>query len=106
MEAVLVTHEVVLEAAVVGCEDEDRLVKPMAYVVLKPGRRASGELLEELKQHAKSRLAPFKYPRWVEFIEELPKTAPGRSSASRCVPEGRPGRRVLRNDPFAVRPGS
>jgi benzoate-CoA ligase len=78
VEAALVTHEAVLEAAVVGREDEDRLVKPMAYVVLKPGHRASAALLEELKQHTKSRLAPFKYPRWMEFIEELPKTATGK----------------------------
>jgi benzoate-CoA ligase len=78
VEAALVTHEAVLEAAVVGREDEDRLVKPMAYVVLKPGHRPSKALLDELKQHAKSRLAPFKYPRWMEFIEELPKTATGK----------------------------
>ena len=52
VEAALTTHPAVLEAAVIGREDEERLVKPMAYVVLKPGRQASGELLEELKQHA------------------------------------------------------
>ena len=78
VEAALITHEAVLEAAVVGREDEDQLVKPMAYVVLKPGHQGSSDLLEELKQHVKSRLAPFKYPRWVEFIPELPKTATGK----------------------------
>ncbi len=62
----------------VGREDEERLVKPMAYVVLKPGERASPELGEELKRHVKARLAPFKYPRYVEFVEELPKTATGK----------------------------
>jgi len=78
VESALVGHESVLEAAVVGREDDDRLVKPMAYVVLKPGLSASAELAEALKQHVKSRLAPFKYPRWVEFIDELPKTATGK----------------------------
>jgi benzoate-CoA ligase len=78
VESALVTHEAVLEAAVVGREDEDRLVKPLAYVVLKPGHSASGDLADELKRHVKSRLAPYKYPRFVEFIDELPKTATGK----------------------------
>jgi benzoate-CoA ligase len=78
VESALITHEAVLEAAVVGREDHDRLVKPMAYVVLKPGRGAAPELAAELQQHVKTRLAPFKYPRWVEFIDELPKTATGK----------------------------
>ena len=90
VEAALVTHEAVLEAAVVGREDEDRLVKPMAYVVLKPGRRASAELLEELKQHTRSRLAPFKYPRWMEFIDELPKTATGKIQRFKMRGRGAP----------------
>jgi benzoate-CoA ligase len=50
----------------------------MAYVVLKPGRGATPALAAELQQHVKARLAPFKYPRWVEFIDELPKTATGK----------------------------
>jgi benzoate-CoA ligase len=78
VESALVGHEAVLEAAVVGREDDDRLVKAMAYVVLKPGLSGSPELAESLKQHVKTRLAPFKYPRWVEFIDELPKTATGK----------------------------
>ncbi|MGH8750498.1 MAG: AMP-binding enzyme, partial [Burkholderiales bacterium] len=73
-----ITHEAVLEAAVVAKEDEEKLVKPMAFVVLKPGRAASTQLAEELKQHVKSRLAPYKYPRWIEFASELPKTATGK----------------------------
>ncbi|HYA66055.1 MAG TPA: benzoate-CoA ligase family protein [Burkholderiaceae bacterium] len=78
VEAALVTHDAVLEAAVVGREDEDRLIKPVAYVVLKAGHLASVALAEELKQHVKARLAAFKYPRWIEFIDELPKTATGK----------------------------
>jgi benzoate-CoA ligase len=75
VEAALASHDAVLEAAVVGAEDAERLVKPKAYVVLKPGRRASDE---ELKLHVKARLAPYKYPRWIEFVPELPKTATGK----------------------------
>jgi benzoate-CoA ligase len=75
VEAALMTHEAVLEAAVVGEEDETRLVKPKAFVVLKPG--AAGDI-ETLQRHVKNRLAPYKYPRWIEFIDELPKTATGK----------------------------
>nr|MDP2191059.1 benzoate-CoA ligase family protein [Rhodoferax sp.] len=78
VEAALMTHEAVLEAAVVGKTDEARLVKPKAYVVLKQGVAASPELDESLKLHVKSRLAPYKYPRWIEFVSELPKTATGK----------------------------
>jgi benzoate-CoA ligase len=78
VESALVTHESVLEAAVIGREDADRLVKPMAYVVLKPGRQRSDALADELRQHVKLHLAPYKFPRWVEFLDELPKTATGK----------------------------
>lgn len=78
VEAALMTHEAVLEAAVVGHADEHDLVKPKAYVVLKPGRNPSPELAEALQQHVKGKLAPYKYPRWIEFIRELPKTATGK----------------------------
>jgi benzoate-CoA ligase len=75
VEAALVSHEAVLEAAVVGKEDEQKLVKPKAFVVLKPGKQAS---TEELQAYVKSKLAPYKYPRWIEFAAELPKTATGK----------------------------
>ena len=75
VEAALVSHAAVLEAAVIGKEDEQKLVKPKAYVVLKPGARATDE---ELKAHVKAKLAPYKYPRWIEFANELPKTATGK----------------------------
>jgi benzoate-CoA ligase len=78
VEAALVSHEAVLEAAVVGHEDENRLVKPKAYVVLKPGGAPSDALKAVLQQHVKDRLAPYKYPRWIEFLGELPKTATGK----------------------------
>ena len=76
--AALVSHDAVLEAAVVGAEDESRLVKPKAYVVLKQGQSPSDALAQSLQQHVKDKLAPYKYPRWIEFIGELPKTATGK----------------------------
>jgi benzoate-CoA ligase len=63
---------------VIGKADDEKLIKPVAYVVLKAGQTASTGLAEELRQHVKSRLAPYKYPRWIEFIDELPKTATGK----------------------------
>ncbi|HEV3010936.1 MAG TPA: benzoate-CoA ligase family protein, partial [Burkholderiales bacterium] len=78
VEAALITHEAVLEAAVVGAEDESKLVKPKAYVVLKPGKSPSDALKTTLQQHVKDKLAPYKYPRWIEFLNELPKTATGK----------------------------
>jgi benzoate-CoA ligase len=75
VEACLMTHGAVLEAAVIGVKDTDELVKPKAYVVLKSGQSASRE---ELQQHVKDSLAPYKYPRWVEFVPDLPKTATGK----------------------------
>ena len=78
VEAALITHEAVLECAVVGAEDESKLVKPKAFVVLKPGQSPSDSLKSALQQHVKDRLAPYKYPRWIEFLNELPKTATGK----------------------------
>ncbi len=78
VEAALVTHPSVLEAAVVGVPDENQLIKPKAYVVVKPDVKADGTLVEALQRHVKDRLAPFKYPRWLEFLPELPKTATGK----------------------------
>jgi benzoate-CoA ligase len=78
VEAALVGHEAVLEAAVVGVEDENKLVKPKAFVVLKPGNTAGDALKAALQQHVKDKLAPYKYPRWIEFLSELPKTATGK----------------------------
>jgi benzoate-CoA ligase len=78
VEASLCSHESVLEVAVVGSADVDQLVKPKAYIVLRPGSSPSPELAAALQQHVKSQLAPYKYPRWIEFIDELPKTATGK----------------------------
>jgi benzoate-CoA ligase len=75
VEACLMTHAAVLEVAVIGVADDDQLIKPKAYVVLKPGQAAT---MDELKAHVKQQLAPYKYPRWIEFVGELPKTATGK----------------------------
>lgn len=78
IESALCAHPAVHEAAVVGREDSQRLVKPIAYVVLAAGSIASEALTRELQDFVKSRLAPYKYPRWIEFVAELPKTATGK----------------------------
>jgi benzoate-CoA ligase family protein len=78
VEATLVGHPAVLEAAVVGHEDRDRLLKPKAFVVLKEPAAASAALAAELQSFVKDRIAPYKYPRWVEFVPDLPKTATGK----------------------------
>ena len=78
VEAALASHPDVLEAAIIGVPDESALIKPKAFVVTKPGVPGTPALAEALKQHVKDRLAPYKYPRWVEFVPELPKTATGK----------------------------
>ena len=78
VESALITHPAVLEAAVVGKPDGQRLIKPIAFVVLKNGHPPTDALAAELQQHVKAQLAPYKYPRWIEFIDELPKTATGK----------------------------
>jgi len=78
VEAALLTHADVLEAAVIGMPDEQQLIKPKAFVVTRPGVEPGSALAEALKHHVKDRLAPYKYPRWVEFLPELPKTATGK----------------------------
>jgi benzoate-CoA ligase len=78
VESALGTHEAVLEAGVVGHGDADGLIKPRAFVVLKEAGRAGPELEAELKAFVKHKLAPYKYPRWIEFVTELPKTATGK----------------------------
>ena len=75
VEATLISHPAVLEAAVVGDMDVNELVKPKAFVVLNSGYEPSDELANELKSYVKERLAPYKYPRWIEFVPDLPKTA-------------------------------
>ena len=78
IEGRLIEHPAVLEAAVVGRADADELIKPEAYVVLKDVGDASDSLADELLEHCKNVLARYKYPRWVNFVDDLPKTATGK----------------------------
>ena len=78
VEGALLKHEAVLEAAVVGHPDQDVLIKPMAFVVLNAGVTGSPTLAQALKDFVRVDLASFKYPRWIEFVDELPKTATGK----------------------------
>jgi benzoate-CoA ligase family protein len=78
IENTLMEHPAVLEAAVIGSQDADGLIKPKAYVLLKGEFKASAQLQTELQSHVKSKLAPYKYPRWVEFVDDLPKTVTGK----------------------------
>jgi benzoate-CoA ligase family protein len=94
VEAALASHESVLEAAVIGEEDVDKLIKPKAYVVLKPGVAADDRLIESLKALVKDKAGAWKYPRWIEFRAELPKTATGKIQRFKLREEsaaGKPG---------------
>jgi benzoate-CoA ligase len=78
VEAALIAHEDVLEAAVVGAPDDDGLIKPKAYVVVKSGVAADEDFARVLDGHSRNMLAPFKCPRWFSFLDDLPKTATGK----------------------------
>lgn len=93
IENTLAEHPAVQEAGVIGRRDPSGLEKPMAYVVLAAGNQPSEELARELQDFVRSRIAEYKRPRWVEFVDSLPKTATGktqrfrlRQSASEAVP--------------------
>jgi len=78
VESALISHEAVLEAAVIGRKDKQNMVKPMAFVVLKERKSASEALEKELKEFCKNKIAHYKYPRWIRFVDSLPKTATGK----------------------------
>jgi len=80
VEEALISHPAVLESAVVGAQDNDGLTKPKAFVVLQDGaRQQDAETVKELlKAHVKERIGVWKYPRWIEFVDGLPKTATGK----------------------------
>ena len=78
VEAALLSHESVFEAAVVPHADDEDLLKPKAYVVFSEGTVYDDALYEELKEHVKSQIGGWKYPRWIEPRDDLPKTATGK----------------------------
>ena len=78
VEAALASHEAVLEAAVIGKQDADGLIKPKAFIVLRNGFAADERLLENLRVHVKNCAGPWKYPRWIDIRPDLPRTATGK----------------------------
>ena len=90
VEAALQSHPDVLEAAVVGWPDVDALIKPKAFVVLKSPAKAGDDLARTLQDYCRAKLAPFKYPRWLEFRSELPKTATGKIQRFKLRAEAEP----------------
>jgi 4-hydroxybenzoate-CoA ligase len=78
VEAALVSHEAVLEAAVIGKKDADGLIKPKAFIVLRNGFAADERLIETLRVHVKECAGPWKYPRWIDIRPDLPRTATGK----------------------------
>jgi benzoate-CoA ligase len=91
VEGALMTHPDVLEAAVVAWPDGDSLIKPKAFVVLKDQTKdgaARDAMSRALQDHVKTRLAPYKYPRWIEFRADLPKTATGKIQRFKLRSEG------------------
>ncbi len=78
VEGALQSHPDVLEVAVVGWPDDEKLIKPKAFVVLKSREMGSSDFVRVLQDHCKESLAPYKYPRWIEFRADLPKTATGK----------------------------
>ena len=77
VESALVSHPAVLEAAVVAHADEDELIKPKAFIVLNQGV-SNTNLTTELQELVKTKIGKWKYPRWIEFVDDLPKTATGK----------------------------
>ncbi len=78
VESALLSHESVIEAAVVPQADDDELLKPKAFVVLQEGQVLDDALFEALKDHVKNQVGPWKYPRWIVSADDLPKTATGK----------------------------
>jgi benzoate-CoA ligase len=88
VEGALQSHPDVLEAAVVAWPDDDQLIKPKAFVVLKSPERACDEMARALQEHCRQKLAVYKYPRWIEFRRDLPKTATGKIQRFKLRAEG------------------
>lgn len=78
VENTLMAHPAVLETAVIGSSDQDGLIKPKAFIVLNEGFESTAELAAEISQFVKNKIAPYKFPRWIQFVSELPRTASGK----------------------------
>jgi benzoate-CoA ligase len=89
VERALTAHEGVWECAVIGAEDENGLIKPLAFVVTNVGHEGGEKLAVELKEYVKQVLAPYKYPRWIEFVDALPRGPGGKVLRYRLRPARR-----------------
>jgi acyl-coenzyme A synthetase/AMP-(fatty) acid ligase len=78
VESALIEHPAVAETAVVGIPDPDRGQLVKAFVILAPGYEGSDDLTREIQDHVKSVTAPYKYPRAIEYVDDLPKTISGK----------------------------
>jgi acyl-coenzyme A synthetase/AMP-(fatty) acid ligase len=82
IEHTLRAHQAVFECCVMGYPERDELIKPKAFIVLRNGYAPSDEMANELIEHCKANTAPYKRPRWIEFMSDLPKTATGKIQRS------------------------
>jgi acyl-coenzyme A synthetase/AMP-(fatty) acid ligase len=89
VERALTAHEGVWECAVIGADDEEGLIKPLAFVVTNVGWDGGPKLEAELKEYVKKSLAPYKYPRWIEFVEALPRGPGGKLLRYKLRPQRR-----------------
>jgi acyl-coenzyme A synthetase/AMP-(fatty) acid ligase len=89
VEHALTAHEAVWECAVIGVDDDDGLIKPLAFVVTNVGQESGPQLELELKEYVKQTLAPYKYPRWIEFVEALPRGPGGKLLRFKLRPQRR-----------------
>ncbi len=89
VERALVAHEAVWEAAVIGADDDEGLIKPLAFVVTNVGQESGPKLEAELKEYVKAVLAPYKYPRWIEFVDALPRGPGGKLLRYKLRPQRR-----------------
>jgi len=96
VEEALLAHEAVWECAVIGADDEDGLIKPLAFVVPNIGHEPGPELERGLREYVKNELAPYKYPRWIEFLGELPKGPHGKVLRYKLREKVRASRRTRR----------
>jgi acyl-coenzyme A synthetase/AMP-(fatty) acid ligase len=90
VESAIIAHDAVLEAAVIGVCDENNLVKPKAFVVCHAEASPGPDLEAAIQAFVKARIAPYKYPRWIEFVDALPKTATGKIQRFALRARGQP----------------